>query len=122
MLQGSAGSGKTTVCKELAKELGLRVKFTASTGSAAAQLHTKTINSLLHLGRSKDFCEISDDAVTPQIQRDIRAEFEGIDVLVVDEISMITPVKLRRADARLRQCLNQNKPFGGLHVILVGDM
>ena len=36
MFQGSAGSGKTTICKQLAKELGLQVIFTASTGSAAA--------------------------------------------------------------------------------------
>ena len=122
MLQGSAGSGKTTICKELTKELGLQVKYTASTGSAAAQLRSGTVNSLLNLGRSKDFCEISEDYVSPQIQRAIRSKFEDIDVLVIDEVSMITPVTLARTDARLRQCLNPNKPFGGLHVILVGDM
>ena len=60
MLQGSAGSGKTTICKELTKELGLQVKYTASTGSAAAQLRSGTVKSLLNLGRSKDFCKISE--------------------------------------------------------------
>ena len=66
ILQGSAGSGKTTICKELAKELGLKVLFTASTGSAAALLNTVTINSLLNLGRSKDFCTIDDDYINPR--------------------------------------------------------
>ena len=55
MLHGAAGSGKTTIAKQFTKELNLNPIYSASTGSAAAQLKAVTINSLLKLGLSKDF-------------------------------------------------------------------
>ena len=122
MIQGCAGSGKSTISKHFAEQLGLRVITSATTGSAAALLKTVTINTLLHLGRSTDKCDLAKDTTSPSIKREIRQLFENIDVLLIDEVSMLTPVTLARIDSRMRECLDPDKPFGGKHIILLGDM
>ena len=43
-------------------------------------------------------------------------------ILVIDEVSMCNPVMFALIDLRLRQCFDSQKSFGGLHVILLGDM
>ena len=121
MLHGAAGSGKTTIAKQFTKELNLDPIYSASTGSAAAQLKAVTINSLLHLGLSKDFVNLADETTTADAKADILRKFEGKNVLILDEVSMITPVTIARIDNRLRQCFNCHKAFGGIHVIFIGD-
>ena len=65
MLHGAAGSGKTTIAKQFTKELNLNPIYSASTGSAAAQLKAVTINSLLKLGLSKDFVNLAEESTSP---------------------------------------------------------
>ena len=43
-------------------------------------------------------------------------------ILLIDEISFCSPKKLARIDSILKLALDEDKPFGGLHVIIVGDM
>ena len=95
--------------------------YSASTGSAAAQLKAVTINSLLHLGLSKDFVNLAEERITHDAKADILRQFEGKNVLILDEVSMTTPVTIARIDNRLRQCFNSEKAFGGIHVIFIGD-
>ena len=52
---------------------------------------------------------------------EILRDSEGYNVLIVDEVSMCTPVTIARIDKRLRPCFNSNKVFGGIHVIFIGD-
>ena len=51
----------------------------------------------------------------------IKQKFSDVNILIIDEISMYTPVTMARIDRRLRDCLNSDQPFGGLHVILLGE-
>ena len=121
MVQGEAGSGKTTIARTFAKQLKLETMFSASTGAAAAPLKALTINSLLSLGLSKDKVKPGSDRTTPNIKARIEQLFEDVQVLIIDEISMCTPVTVARIEKRLRVCLDPNKHFGGLHIIFLGD-
>ena len=121
MIQGEAGSGKSTMAKTFTRELSLRALFSATTGTAAAPLKALTINSLLALGLSKDFVDLTKDTTSNYVKANLQRIFRDIRVLIIDEISMCTPVTLARIDNRLPECLNPNKPFGNLHVILLGD-
>ena len=51
----------------------------------------------------------------------LQSRFKGIELLIIDEISMIGCRKLLRVDALLKKVFNDTRPFGGLHVLLVGD-
>ena len=121
MLHGAAGSGKTTIAQQFTKELKLNPIYSASTGSAAAQLEAVTINSLLHLGMSLDFVNLAKETTSADTKAKILRDFKGYNVLILDEVSMSTPVTIARIDNRLRQCFNPNKAFGGIHVIFIGD-
>ena len=50
----------------------------------------------------------------------ILRNFKGYNVLILDEVSISTPVTFARIDNRLRQCYNPNKAFDGIHVIFIG--
>ena len=121
MIQGETGSGKSTVATEFTKELDLKAIFSATTGTSAAPLKALTVNSLLALGLSKDCVDLTKDTTSNQMKAKLQRIFRHINVLIIDEISMCTPVTLARIDNRLRECLNPNKPLGNLHVILLGD-
>ena len=69
----------------------------------------------------EDFQE-SQKRISPQIKSKILSKFGDARILVIDEVSMLSPVMLAFIDLRLRQCFTSEKHFGGLHVILMGDM
>ena len=119
-LQGVPGAGKTTTAKELALELGLKVFFSATTTTAAALFKSVTINTLLKLGLSVDNFEYT--SISYAAKQEILDNLRGIQLIVIDEASMMTPVTLARVDLHLRLSLESEQPFGGLHLLLVGDM
>ena len=118
-LQGVPGAGKTTTAKELALELGLKVVFTGTTSTAAALFKSVTINTLLKLGLSVDNFE--DTRISYAAKQAILDNLREIQLLVIDESSMMTPVTLSRIDLHLRLSLESDLPFGGLHLLLIGD-
>ncbi len=58
----------------------------------------------------------------PQQIVDISKKLENVQMIVIDEVSMMTPVTLARVDFHLRQVCGSEYPFGGKDIILVGDM
>jgi hypothetical protein len=53
--------------------------------------------------------------------QEIQKEFCDIEMIVIDEYSMLSQVMLNKIDLRLRQAKNNNKIFGGISVVLIGD-
>ncbi len=51
----------------------------------------------------------------------VRTNMDGARVLVVDEVSALTPIMLVALDEVLRQVYDRDKPFGGISIILTGD-
>ena len=92
-----------------------RLTITAPTGSAAALIGGSTYHSVLGIipGQS----QINDTALAK-----VKSRLQGTDYLFIDEMSMVDLVSLYKISAYLCRAMGkQDKPFGGLNVIVAGD-
>mgnify|MGYP002395670458 CR=1 FL=1 len=123
-LTGPAGSGKTHVLNRYIREMrsrGARVAVTASTGIAATHLGGMTVHSWSGIG-AKD--ALSEKAVRELVLSSyLKRRFAKTDILVIDEVSMIASHVFDLIDHVCRAGrVESNKPFGGMQVILCGDL
>jgi ATP-dependent DNA helicase PIF1 len=122
-LTGAPGAGKTYVLNEFvrrAKKRGKRVAVTASTGIAATHIGGSTIHSWSGLG-IKDILSQWDIDKHKNNDRLIK-RYNATDILVIDEISMLHGSRLDMVNQVCKLLRGNDKPFGGLQVILVGDL
>lgn len=121
-LTGAAGSGKTYVLNsyiQYLKERGVGVGVTASTGIAATHIGGTTIHSWSGIGIKDDLSERDIDALV-QKER-LYKQFNRTSVLIIDEVSMLSP-SIFDALNRVAKAMKQSpKPFGGMQVVLSGD-
>ena len=121
-VHGPPGAGKTTTARLLVSEKNLNLVFSGTTGTASSLYKAETINSLLYLGRSVEDFDASKKHISAHLKSKILSKFGDARILIIDEVSMLSPVMLALIDLRLRQCFDSEKPFGGLNIILMGDM
>lgn len=122
-LTGAPGAGKTYVLNEFirrATRAGKNVAVTASTGIAATHIGGTTIHSWSGLG-IKDFLTEWDYERLKSTDRLIK-RYNAADVLVIDEVSMLHGARLGMVNEVAKLLRKSDKPFGGLQVILVGDL
>lgn len=122
-LTGPPGSGKTYVLNEYvrrAKKTGRRVAVTASTGIAATHINGTTIHSWSGLG-IRDELSKSDRQWLKGNDRLLK-RYMRTDVLVIDEVSMLHGKRLDMVNEACKLLRESSEPFGGLQVILVGDL
>lgn len=121
-ISGVAGAGKTTLVKQFIQEARsqkINVGITASTGIAATLLRGRTLHSFMGFGISND---PFDEQAIPKSMKRAKKRLLAIDVLVIDEISMVSAALLDKVDATLRWARHRpNLPFGGVQLVLVGD-
>ncbi len=123
-ISGPAGSGKTTIINRFQDIIDAQfhgkfeVVLTASTGIAATLLGGVTIHSWAGLGIDQ---EPFDPRKIPGQMAARRGELRKADVLVIDEISMLPAYLFTKLDAVLKWARMNNKPFGGVQLILTGD-
>lgn len=113
-VSGDAGTGKTVALKAIYAALvnkGLRVALTATTGAAAVNIGASTIHHAL---------AIPMNPAADLHQWDLHT-LKAIDVLIVDEISMLGLTMLEGIDAAARHARMTNRWFGGLQLIFSGD-
>jgi len=121
-LTGSAGTGKTHILKEYINYLRDNAIFPsilAPTGIAASLLNGKTIHSFFALG-IRDFFSDEDIYAIATNSR-LRKRFKELKVLIIDEVSMISPTIFSVMDKVLQIAKKNDKPFGGIQLILSGD-
>ncbi|MDA1335031.1 MAG: AAA family ATPase [bacterium] len=121
-LTGAAGSGKTHVLRqyiEYLRDRGVGVAITASTGIAATHIGGMTIHSWSGVG-VRD--ELTEEDVDNLIQKKyLYKRFEKAKVLIIDEVSMLSPQLFDSVD-RICQSMKQDiQPFGGMQIVLSGD-
>jgi len=130
-MTGCGGTGKSYVLKQLETRLGPALEarlgkkpvihITALTGCAALLLgpEASTLHSWSGIGLGRE--DVSD--LVWKIQRNGRAKrnWKACDLLVVDEISMLTVELLEKLDDIGQRMRRNSKPFGGIQLLLVGD-
>ena len=120
---GSAGSGKSTVLRTFVsglRVLNKRVRILASTGKAALQAGGVTIHSYAGWtpqSMAKSIERLKQDSHKKQIWK----RFNETDVLVIDEISMAENHFFERLNRVMKDSRGNEKPFGGVQVIVTGD-
>ncbi|HDL89923.1 MAG TPA: helicase, partial [Thermodesulforhabdus norvegica] len=125
-LTGKAGTGKTTFLHNLHKNTAKRMIVTAPTGVAAINAGGVTLHSFFQLPFGP-FVPGS-EAYERNKQRRFRFSKEkkriiqSLDLLVIDEISMVRADLLDAVDAVLRGHRRNNQPFGGVQLLLIGDL
>ncbi len=118
-LTGRAGTGKTTFLKMLKARSPKRMVVLAPTGVAAINAGGSTIHS---------FFQIAPGPYEPDLKPkyNLRREkvniIRTLDLVVIDEISMVRADLLDAVDAALRHYRRSAKPFGGVQMLLIGDL
>ena len=130
-ITGPAGTGKTYVLRtiiENAENSNKNVQVTASTGMAASLLMDLSVNGSRTLHSFIGFKMIDQQKTAEQVAERIRMSkihrkrLNDVDVLVIDEFSMISLDCFKKVDAVLRRVRSRpNQPFGGVQMILSGD-
>lgn len=123
-LTGSAGAGKTYVLNAYIKHLrehSVNVAVTASTGIAATHMGGMTIHAWSGLGIHEYLSDYDIDQL--EEKKYLWDRYDQVRVLIIDEISMLSGTFLDTLDRVCRSFKrNPEKPFGGIQVILCGDM
>ena len=122
-LTGKAGTGKTTFLRALKDKLPKRMVVVAPTGIAAINANGVTIHSFFQLSfapyvPNSTFKTEGIFRVSKEKQRILRT----LDLLVIDEISMVRADLLDSVDMVLRRYRDRSKPFGGVQLLLIGDL
>jgi hypothetical protein len=134
-LTGKAGTGKTTFLRNLKKQSPKRMVIVAPTGVAAINAGGVTIHSFFQMSfgpqipvnpdQPRPFAVPADGNVAAGIKRFSREKINimrSLDLLVIDEISMVRADILDGIDEVLRRYKNRYKPFGGVQLLMIGDL
>lgn len=121
---GFAGAGKSTAikiaqkfCYEFCKATSIMwadntFLFTAYTGSAAAAFGGVTTVKATYIAKQGS---------TPHLSADEEKAFEGVRILIIDEVSFLKDDELLKLDRTLQRIGNNRQPFGGYSIIFAGD-
>ena len=125
-LTGKAGTGKTTFLRTLEKETAKQMIITAPTGVAAINAGGVTLHSFFQLpfGPFVPGSEAheSNRQRLFRFSRDKLRIIRSLDLLVIDEISMVRADLLDAVDAVLRRLRRSDLPFGGVQLLMIGDL
>ena len=130
-LTGGAGVGKSVVVTTLYQTLHrhlcgtegenpeeIRILLCAYTGSAAFNIGGITIHKAFALNANQSFTKpLSADKLNT-----LRVKYRKLSVLIIDEISLVSNELFTIINQRLQQIKGNRKIFGGIHVIVVGDL
>lgn len=120
-LTGPAGVGKTEIIKMYIKayEHTRKIAITSTTGTSALLLNGTTLHSYLGIGLGSGSVESMVNKICGW--RWLRQRWLALDCLMIDEISMLDPVLFDKLDEIAQIIRNDERPFGGIQVVLSGD-
>ena len=113
-LTGKAGTGKSTFLNYFREHTKKRIAIVAPTGVAALNVNAQTIHSLFRF--APRFIH------THEIRPDKRKIFRELELLIMDEISMVRADMLDGIDYFLRAARRNDQPFGGVQICVIGDL
>lgn len=137
-LTGKAGTGKTTFLKHIIKHTHKKAAIVAPTGIAAINAGGTTIHSMFNIPfgsfvptqnytqKNNSYIQVTDRHTlfkTQFINNNKRAIIRELELLIIDEVSMLRADVLDAIDAVMRHVRGKNYlPFGGVQVLFIGDM
>lgn len=122
-LTGKAGTGKTTFLHRVKAEIPKRMAVVAPTGVAAINAKGVTIHSLFQLPFGTLMPErMKQEVRTRRFSQKKQDLIKSLDLLIIDEISMVRADMLDAIDAVLRHVRRREEPFGGLQLLMIGDL
>lgn len=125
-LTGKAGTGKTTFLRSLQDSCRKRMVVTAPTGIAAINAGGVTLHSFFQLDFGIFIPGMKRNDSGSKHQHAFREEklkiIRGMDLLIIDEVSMVRADLLDAVDAVLRKYRDRTRPFGGVQLLLIGDL
>ena len=128
-LTGKAGTGKTTFLHQLKRNSPKRMVVVAPTGVAAINAGGVTIHSFFQLpfgpflpAESSGSPNSGSSDNFQRFNREKIAILKSLDLLVIDEISMVRADLLDGIDSVLRRYKDRNLPFGGVQLLMIGDL
>ncbi|EGT52608.1 hypothetical protein CAEBREN_30740 [Caenorhabditis brenneri] len=121
-VSGPAGTGKTLLLKAFRNQINKLLGensclVTAPTDIAAEKHNAKTIDSVFLLRRNNGF-----EKLPPKEKKTLKKSLNSYKVILIDVINYVTSTTLAQIDFRLQDVLGKKKPFGGLSVIVMGDL
>lgn len=127
-LNGQAGTGKSYLLKKFLKWLDVKEKvysLAGSTGVAAINVGGTTLHRMLGIGLSNSREEFVDNLKSEVWLRNVHKkrmlELMESDIIIIDEISMVSDSMLELMDFTLRSATGFDEPFGGMQIMFTGD-
>jgi len=124
-LTGKAGTGKTTFLRRLKELTPKRMVVVAPTGIAAINAGGVTIHSFFQLNFAPYIPESTFNSAQQSFHKFGKEKINiirSMDLLVIDEISMVRADQLDAVDSVLRRYRDRSKPFGGVQLLMIGDL
>jgi uncharacterized protein YpbB len=133
---GKAGTGKTTFLKQLREHTPKKLAVAAPTGVAAIHAGGVTLHSLFQLPfkpflpttssqsfqHEQNFCDQKSLFTTTHLSAAKIDVIKELEVLIIDEVSMVRADLLDAIDTILRHYRGNENPFGGLQMVFIGDL
>lgn len=123
-LTGKAGTGKTTFLRNFCAKTNKRTVVLAPTGIAAINAQGSTLHSFFQLpfGPYIPGTTQRSNEKGYKFSEKKRRLIRSLDLVIIDEISMVRADLLDSVDAALRRFRDRTKPFGGVQLLLIGDL
>lgn len=127
-LTGKAGTGKSTFLRYICHHLNKKYVVLAPTGVAAVNVGGVTIHSFFQMPLRPvppDDCDYSYNSIrkSGKLSKQKRKLISELDLIVIDEVSMVRPDMIDFIDRTLRAVRGKRGvPFGGVQLLLVGDI
>lgn len=118
-ITGKAGTGKTTLLRYMVENISKKFVVTASTGIAAINAGGVTLHSFMGIPMG---IHNPSEKLEGHFSGAKIALVNTIDALIIDEVSMIHPDIIDYIDRKLRRYRKSDKPFGGVQLIMFGDL
>jgi uncharacterized protein YpbB len=135
-LTGKAGTGKTTLLREIIETTHKNTVVVAPTGIAALNAGGVTIHSMFQLpfggfipdNSAPDFSESAKFETKATLRRHFKMSglkksvIRNMELLIIDEVSMLRADLLDAMDFMMQTVRKKNNPFGGVQVLFIGDL
>ena len=117
-ITGKAGTGKSTFLEYFKQKTKKSYVLLAPTGVAAVNIGGQTIHSFFKFDIGVAPAETDNYHILSELKKTLK----NLDLIIIDEISMVRSDLLDSIDIAVRKARDNNRPFGGLQVLFIGDL